>query len=137
MTPVRKPKPKQILIADDDPVTVQMLSGVLKGAGFSVFVALDAMQAVMLAMRTPLDAIILDIGMPGGGGFQVLERLKAAAKVSAIPVIVVTALTDPALRARVRALGAKDFFSKPIDPSQLLQALDRLLAPAADEKPTP
>ena len=132
---MRKPKPKQILIADDDPITVQMLSGVLKGAGFSISVALDAMQAVMVAMRTPLDAIVLDIGMPGGGGFQVLERLKATAKVSAIPVIVVTASTDPTLRARVRALGAKDFFSKPIDPSHLLHALDRLLAPAADEKP--
>lgn len=133
MTPVRKPKPRHILVADDDPVTVGMLSGVLTGGGFKVSVALDAMQAVMLAMRTPLDAIILDIGMPGGGGFQVLERLKATAKVSAIPVIVLTAMTDPALQARVQALGAKEFFTKPIDPSQLRQALDRLLAPPADE----
>jgi CheY-like chemotaxis protein len=109
MPPV--PKPKHILIAEDDPVTVQMLSGVLEGSGFDVAVAVDAMQAVMMAMRRPPDAVILDIGMPAGGGFQVLERLNAAVKTSAIPVIVITAQTDPALQARVRALGAKEFFS--------------------------
>jgi two-component system cell cycle response regulator len=128
-------KPKHILVADDDPVTVQMLSGVLKGGGFDVSVAVDAMQAVMMAIRTPPDAVLLDIGMPGGTGFQVLERLKATSKTSAVPVIVVTALTDPALQARVRGLGARDFFTKPIAPDRLLQALQRVLEPPADETP--
>jgi diguanylate cyclase len=128
-------KPKQILIADDDPVTVQMLSGVLTERGFVVTVARDAMQAVMMAVRKPPDALILDIGMPGGTGFQVLERLKARAKTSSIPIMVLTALTDPALQARVLALGAKEFFTKPIVPEQLLQAVDRLLEPPAEAKP--
>ena len=128
-------KPKQILIADDDPVTVQMLSGVLTGRGFAVSVARDAMQAVMMAVRTPPDGLILDIGMPGGTGFQVLERLKVGAKTSKIPIIVLTALTDPVLQARVRALGAREFFTKPIAPDQLLQAVDRILAPPAEAKP--
>jgi two-component system response regulator RegA len=128
-------KPKQILIADDDPVTVQMLAGVLTGRGFAVSVARDAMQAVMMAVRTPPDGLILDIGMPGGTGFQVLERLKVGAKTSKIPIIVLTALTDPVLQARVRALGAREFFTKPIAPDQLLQAVDRLLEPPAAAKP--
>jgi two-component system cell cycle response regulator len=98
-------------------------------------VAVDAMQAVMMAIRTPPDAVLLDIGMPGGTGFQVLERLKATSKTSAVPVIVVTALTDPALQARVRGLGARDFFTKPIAPDRLLQALQRVLEPPADETP--
>jgi two-component system cell cycle response regulator len=135
MTPVRKPKPKHILIADDDLVTVHMLSGVLKAGGFEISVAADAMQAVMLAMRKPFDAVILDIGMPGGTGFQVLERLKATAKTSAVPVIVITGLTDPALPGRVQALGANEFFSKPVAPDKLREALDRLLAPPADTPP--
>lgn len=133
MAPV--PKPKQILVADDDPVTVQMLSGVLQGGGFDVSVAVDAMQAVMLAMRNTPDAVVLDIGMPGGTGFQVLERLRASAKTSAVPIIVVTALTDPGLQARVRALGAREFFTKPIAPDQLRRALQRVLEPPADETP--
>ena len=129
------PKSKQqILIADDDPVTVQMLSGLLEGGGFEVEVAFDAMQAVMKAMRKPPDAVILDIGMPGGGGFQVLQRLKAITKMKAIPVIVVTALDDPALPARVRALGANEFLKKPVSADQLRDALDRTLS-APDEQP--
>jgi CheY-like chemotaxis protein len=129
------PKSKQqILIADDDPVTVQMLSGLLEGGGFEVEVAFDAMQAVMKAMRKPPDAVILDIGMPGGGGFQVLQRLKAITKMKAIPVIVVTALDDPALPARVRALGANEFLKKPVSADQLRDALDRVLnAPPAEQ----
>jgi CheY-like chemotaxis protein len=133
--PVRKPKAIHILVADDDPITVQMLSGVLKAAGFTVSVAQDAMQAVMLAMRNAFDAVILDIGMPGGTGLQVLERLKATTKTRNVPIIVVTGLTDRALPARVRAMGAKEFFSKPITPEQLREALDRVLAPPADDLP--
>lgn len=136
MAPMRKPK-RQILIADDDSVTVQMLSGLLEGAGYAVAVAFDAMQAVMTAMRKPPDAVILDIGMPGGGGFQVLERLKAFAKTKAIPVIVVTALDDPALPERVRALGANEFLRKPVAADQLRDALDRLLKAPAAEQPRP
>lgn len=128
-------KPKHILIADDDPVTVQMLSGVLTGRGFAVSVARDAMQAVMMAVRKPPDGLILDIGMPGGTGFQVLERLKVGAKTSKVPIMVLTALTDPELQARVRALGAKEFFTKPILPEKLLEAVDRLLGDPLAEKP--
>jgi DNA-binding response OmpR family regulator len=108
---------------------------VLTGSGFDVAVAVDAMQAVMMAMRNPPDAVILDIGMPAGGGFQVLDRLNAAARTRTVPVIVITALTDPALQARVRALGAKEFFSKPVAPEQIRQAVERLLAPSADGPP--
>ena len=130
---------KQILIADDDPVTVHMLSGVLEGGGFDVTVAVDAMQAVMMAMRKLPAAIILDIGMPGGGGFQVLERLRASPKTKAIPIIVVTALNDPALPAHVRALGANEFLRKPVAADMLRTILDRLLGdpPAEKSRPLP
>jgi DNA-binding response OmpR family regulator len=112
-----------------------MLSAHLTGRGFAVPVARDAMPAGMMAVRTPPDGLILDIGMPGGTGFKVLERLKVGAKTNKIPIIVLTALTDPALQARVRALGAREFFTKPIAPDQLLQAVDRILEPPADAKP--
>lgn len=132
---MRKPKRKHILIADDDLVTINMLEGVLKAGGFDVSIAADAMQAIMLAVRKPPDAIILDIGMPGGGGFQVLERLKASTnpKLSKVPIIVLTGLTDPLLAGRVLGIGADEFFSKPVTPEKLRQALDRLLAPRVDD----
>src|SRR5207249_9730668 len=85
-----------VLIADDDQVTVQLLSSVLEASGFELSIARDAMQAVMMAMRKPPDAVILDIGMPGGSGLQVLERLKASPKTHPVPVLGGTAVTDPA-----------------------------------------
>jgi two-component system KDP operon response regulator KdpE len=116
-----------VLIADDDRVTVQWASSVLKANGHEVTAAYDGMQAVMLAMRTPPDAIILDIGMPGGSGLTVLQRLRASTKTGTIPVVVLTALTDPALPAQAKALGADEFLAKPVTADQLRSALDRLL----------
>jgi len=132
---VRKLKRKHVLIADDDLVHTTMLSGLLKAGGFEVSVAADAMQAIMLAVRKPPDAILLDIGMPGGGGFQVLERLKASTnpKLSKVPVIVLTGLTDPLLAGRVLAIGASEFLSKSVTPEKLRETLDRLLAPRVDD----
>ena len=132
---VRKLKRKHILIADDDLVTISMLEGVLKAGGFEISIAADAMQTIMLAVRKPPDAIILDIGMPGGGGYQVLERLKASTnkKLKTVPIIVLTGVTDPQLRGRVLGMGADEFFSKPVAPEKLREALDRLLAPRVDD----
>jgi len=124
-----------VLIADDDHVTVQLLSSVLKASGFELTIARDAMQAVMMAMRNPPDAVILDIGMPGGSGLQVLERLKKSTKTNAVPVIVVTALTDPALPRKAAALGADEFFTKPIALDRLRTALDRLLGKSPPAEP--
>lgn len=132
---MRKQKKKHILIADDDLVTTNMLEGLLKAGGFEVSIAADAMQAVMLAVRKPPDALILDIGMPGGGGFQVLDRLKASTnkKLNNFPIIVLSGLTDPLLAGRVLGMGVAEFFSKPVAPDKLRQALDRLLAPRQDD----
>lgn len=118
-----------ILVADDDRVMVQWLSGVLTAAGHQVTTAFDAQQAVMHAMRTVFDAIVLDIGMPAGSGEFVLQRIKASSRTSQVPVLVLTALKDPDLPKRVRDLGAAEVFAKPVAPEALCQALDRLARP--------
>ena len=116
-----------VLIADDDQVTVQFVSSVLKASGYDVRAAYDSLQAVTLAMRDPPDAIILDIAMPAGGGWSVLERLRASSKTRAIPVVVLTALTDPQLPARAKVLGADAFLVKPVAPNELRRTLERFL----------
>ena len=83
-----------ILIADDDRVLVHWLSSHLRVRGFNVTVAFDAMQAGMVAVRTPPAAIILDINMPGGTGFEVLRRLKTSAKTNQVPVVVLSGSID-------------------------------------------
>jgi CheY-like chemotaxis protein len=120
-------KRANILVADDDPVTRQYLSGVLRPDGHTVQLASDAAQALMLAMRSPPDAVILDIGMPGGSGFHVLQRLKASSKTSMIPVIVVTVSNDETIAAKARDGGAAEFFHKPVSAADLRGALARCL----------
>jgi len=115
----------RILVANDDQVAVQTVSSILKAAGYVVTVAQDAMQAIMRAMKEAPDGIVLDIGMPGGGGERVLERLRASTKTSMIPVVVVTALTN--VQDRARALGAADVIAKPVTAERLLGALDLAL----------
>lgn len=115
-----------ILIADDDRVVTHALASRLKAAGYTSAIAVDAMQTVMLAVKTPPDAILLDIAMPAGSGLQALQRLKSSTKTSEIPVIVISGSTDAGMPKKVLALGAEQYFAKPIDFEALVTALDAL-----------
>jgi two-component system cell cycle response regulator len=116
-----------ILVVDDDPVTVQILSSHLRERGFNVAAAADAMQAVMYSLRGPLSAIFLDIKLPGGTGLDVLKKLKSSMKTTHIPVIIITGLDDPELPQKARELGADEFLRKPLDLPKITQVLKRLL----------
>jgi CheY-like chemotaxis protein len=118
----------KILIADDDTVLVTMLSAGLRTRGHTVVVARDAMQAVMFAIQSQPDAILLDINMPGGTGLNVLRRLKASSKTESIPVLVLSGSSDPALPDTVQQLGAAAFMSKPVDPAALVEELTRTVS---------
>ncbi len=122
-----------ILIADDDRVFSRLLSAHLQRRGFRVVTAFDSMQAMMIAMHQPVELIILDIAMPGGGGITVLERLKGSLKTNLIPVIVVSASADETVLERARTLGAEDYLSKPVDLVALDKSVDELLNPAAPD----
>jgi len=115
-----------ILIADDDRVTTTMLASKLKGAGYQTLVAVDAMQTLMLAQKHQLEAVLLDINMPGGSGIMALQRLKGSSKTSNVPVIVVSASEDPEMPDKVRGMGADEFLKKPVDYDALINLIDRL-----------
>jgi DNA-binding response OmpR family regulator len=123
----------KILLADDDRVLTQMLSSRLRARGVEVVVAHDSMQAVMSAMRSPIDAIVLDIHMPGGTGLEALRRLKASTKTSSIPVLVLSSRDDAETLAQVNALGADAFLVTPIEPDALHRALCEALGQPAPE----
>ncbi len=130
-----------VLLADDDKVQTMMLSSQLRAKGYSVAAAYDATYAFMVAMKSPPDAVVLDILMPGGTGRAVLERLKGSSKTMQIPVIVLSSVADPKVVAEVMALGAFEYFHKPVDVDALDAALRRALGipaePAAAEPPAP
>lgn len=116
-----------VLVADDDQVLAQVLEAALKKAGWAVTIARDAMQAVMFAVRTPPDVIMLDITMPGGNGIAALQKLKASDKTRHIPVLVVSGTVDPALPAKSVELGAAEFWPKPVEPATLPQRLKAVI----------
>ena len=126
-----------VLLADDDKVQTLMLSTLLRTKGYMVAAAYDATYAFMVAMKSPLDAIVLDIQMPGGTGMGVLERLRASSKTMQIPVIVLSSSTDDKTVAAVKALGADEFLPKPVDPEQLLEALARVLGNSGEPDTVP
>ena len=116
----------RVLVADDDPIITRLVHLGLRAKGWQVTVAADAMQAVMFAARTPPDAIILDINMPGGTGIGALKRLKASVKTSTIPVLVLSGSTDPGMPQTVKDLGADEFLLKPVDLDALYRSVCRV-----------
>ncbi len=116
-----------VLIADDDPVTLRLLSASLHHEGYQVITAMDAMQVIMMAHRSSPAVIILDIMMPAGNGLDVIKRVKANNQTQLIPVIAISSSSDASLPAQAVALGAEAFFPKPVDLAQLNERLRLLL----------
>ena len=117
----------KILVADDSRVQVHLLKTALEQKGFEVLVAMDAMQAGMIALRSAPDAVVLDINMPGGSGLEVLKRLRISTKTQGIPVVVVSGSTDEHVRQVALELGVSTFLAKPVDTDQLCQSLFEFL----------
>jgi signal transduction histidine kinase len=109
-----------ILIVDDNPTNLAVLSQTLKSAGFAVRVAEDGESALQLVARKPPALILLDVQMPGIDGFETCKKLKADPKTQAIPIIFLTALTDVQNKVKGLSLGAVDYISKPFEQEEVL-----------------
>ena len=120
-------KPK-VLIIDDDKSLVALFSAELGKAGYHVLAAYDAMQGFMLAQREVPALILLDLQLPAGGGLQLLEKLARGSKTLAIPIVMVSATSDPQMQAETTAKGAVAFLQKPVDRSALVATVKELLA---------
>ena len=117
----------RVLVADDDRVFVALTGSRLRALGFDVHAAYDSPTALMAAVRNPPDVVLLDIGMPGGTGMHTLERLKASARTEHVPVVVITASSDPAVRLAALERGAAVFLRKPVEPALLRDTLADVL----------
>ena len=108
-----------ILLVDDDPGAIRVLSRILARIG-SLRFATNGEDALRLARETVPDLILLDAEMPGMSGFQVLEALKADAALANVPVIFVTSHNDTAFEVTGFRMGAADFIVKPVSPPIVL-----------------
>jgi DNA-binding response OmpR family regulator len=118
---------RKILLIEDDQDTVRAMGVRLKGQGYELAVASDAVTAVATARREKPDLVVLDLGLPGGDGFMVIKRLKSNVDLMLIPIIVVSA-RDPLFNEhRALEAGAEAFFQKPVDDQTFLGTIERLL----------
>jgi DNA-binding response OmpR family regulator len=120
--PDPQPSVKKILIIEDDPKVAMALALRLKTEGYEIAVAYDAIAGVNVALRERPDLVLLDVNLPAGNGFTVAERLQAISTVP-MPIIFLTASSEPSCRERATALGAAGFFEKPYEHAALLAAV--------------
>jgi DNA-binding response OmpR family regulator len=116
-----------ILIVDDDPDMRQSLQVRLKANGYGVHCAEDGVGAISEARKHMPDLIVLDLGLPAGDGFVVLERLKTNPNLSSIPVIVLSGRDRRANQERALNAGVTAFLQKPIKNSEFLAVIRRTL----------
>jgi len=109
-----------ILIVDDTPDNLALLSDALDEAGYMVLVALDGNSALNRIQRRRPDLILLDAMMPGLDGFETCRRIKAQAETANIPVLFMTALTDSEHVVKGFEAGAIDYVTKPIQCNEVL-----------------
>ncbi|NEO58399.1 MAG: response regulator [Okeania sp. SIO3B5] len=112
-----------ILIVDDNPTNLSVLSETLGTAGFRFRVAMDGESALALVERNIPELILLDVEMPGIDGFETCRRLKANPVTKSIPIIFTTALVDTESKTTGFSLGAVDYIPKPFDQAEVLARL--------------
>src|SRR5579872_62330 len=124
----------KIMIVDDDPDLRQALRLRLRANDYDTVNAVDGYSAIALAYKERPDLIILDLGLPAGDGFVVLERLQKDDKLSAIPVIVLTARDPQSSERRALQSGATAFFQKPADNAELIDMIRASLSQADEAR---
>ena len=125
---------KKILIVDDDPDVRKGMHLRLKANHYDTFFAADAITTIAEARKQMPDLIILDLGLPAGDGFVVMDRLKAIPGLDVIPIVVVSARDVRATQPRALKAGAKAFLQKPVDNAELLAVIRQALGESAQSK---
>lgn len=118
---------KKVLIVDDDMIVIRAVTKILSSRGVQVKVAMDAITAVAAARKELPDVILLDLGLPGGHGTKVLQRLSNLRSSMATPVIVLTASESPEDEIDATEAGAVAYLHKPLNAEALLDALQNAL----------
>jgi DNA-binding response OmpR family regulator len=118
---------KMILIVDDDPDVRVGLQVRLNANHYDVALAADGATSIIEARKHKPDLILLDLGLPAGDGFSVLERLKVNDSLSSIPVVVLSGRDRVGNRDRALKAGAKAYLQKPMSNEKLLELIRLIL----------
>jgi two-component system chemotaxis response regulator CheY len=122
-----------VLVIDDDDAVRWVLQRNLEHAGFDVTTAVNGLDGVASIDDRAPDVVVLDLMMPVMDGFGVLEALQRDVRTARIPVVVLTAMAAPDMRARCEQAGARRVLTKPFEPSTLAAEINDVLARSAAE----
>ena len=114
-----KVPPSRVLLVEDDPRMPELLGVLLQEDPITLLSAEDAPSALKLVHESPVDLILLDLGLPGMNGFELLRQLKSAPDTETIPVLVLTAWNSTSDKLRGFELGAVDYLTKPFEAAEL------------------
>jgi len=114
-----------ILVVDDEEIVRNLLQRTLRGAGYDVVTAANGQEALDKVSQLPIEAVLLDIKMPGMSGMEVLQWLTANRPDTC--VVMVTAVTDVQTAIKAMKMGAYDYITKPFDQKEVLEKLQEAL----------
>ncbi|MEG5060117.1 adenylate/guanylate cyclase domain-containing protein [Microcoleus sp. A2-C5] len=120
--------PRDILIVDDMPDNLRLLSTMLEAYGYQVRKAINGKLALQAAKMSPPDLILLDINMPQMNGYEVCENLKKIEKTKDIPVIFISALDDVMEKVKAFQVGGVDYITKPFQVEEVLARVESQLS---------
>ncbi|HEY9297529.1 MAG TPA: response regulator, partial [Phormidium sp.] len=126
--------PASILIVDDTPDNVRLLSTILTTEGYQVRKALNGQRAIATALEFPPNLILLDVMMPEMNGYEVCEQLKASPRTSSIPIIFLSALDDVVDKVKAFDVGAVDYITKPFQNKEVLARVANQLTIQSQQK---
>ncbi len=111
----------RILIIEDSPLNMELISFLLSNAGHDLFHAERALPGIEIARMQTLDLILMDINMPGVDGIQAAEMLRAHPTTRTIPLVALTAMAMPGDKERIMAAGFDDYMAKPFELGALME----------------
>lgn len=119
---VEQPDTRQpvILVVDDTPANLQLISEIFSGRGYEIRAALSGRLALQSARQSPPDLILLDVNMPDVDGYEVCRQLKADTSLRDIPIIFISALQESASIVKAFTVGGIDYITKPFQVSEVL-----------------
>lgn len=124
--PKETKKRPRALVVDDAPDVTEMLAILLQYAGYEVVMVYSGPQALSAASAERFDVVVSDIGMPGMNGYELASAVRALPDYQATPMIAVTGFTMYEDRDRALSCGFNAFLTKPINPRDLLNLVERL-----------
>ena len=121
------PRKQKILCVDDEPYNLELLKAILSCQDYEVLLVATGLEALEKIRTEHIDICLLDVMMPNMDGFEVCRRIKSEEAYRAIPVILITSLSDIKYRIQGIEAGAEDFISKPFERAEILARIKMLL----------